>query len=259
MAEILVEKDSHTVLIRLNRPEVHNAINLAMMQQLEDILTELEQSPEIVTIILTGSGEKSFCSGGDLKYFATLNSREAARGMSRRMQGILNRFYLGERVVIAAVNGLAYGGGCEVLTACHIRLAVPEATFSFRQAANGVTTGWGGGARLMQQLGASRALPLLLTSHTYAAREMQKIGFVQEVVSREELLSRAQQIAREIASNSHEAVRGYLQLFRAYQSHFLSQLADVETDIFANLWMGSDFRNWMEAFLTRKNNSAKKG
>jgi enoyl-CoA hydratase/carnithine racemase len=252
MSEILFEKQERTAIIRLNRPEVHNAINQSMMDRLEEILDELEQTPEVIAVILTGSGERSFCSGGDLKYFATLQSREAARAMSLRMRAILDRLYLGDRVVIAAVNGLAYGGGGEILTACHIRLAVPEATFSFRQAANGVITGWGGGIRLMNLLGAHRALPLLLTSRVYTAEQMREMGFVEEIIPREDLLPRALELAEVIAANSPAAVRGYLNLFRQVIGNVPDSLKNAETEIFADLWMGNDFRSWLNQFLNRK-------
>lgn len=252
MSEILFEKQERTAIIRLNRPEVHNAINQSMMDRLEEILDELEQTPEVIAVILTGSGERSFCSGGDLKYFATLRSREAARAMSLRMRAILDRLYLGDRVVIAAVNGLAYGGGGEILTACHIRLAVPEATFSFRQAANGVITGWGGGIRLMNLLGAHRALPLLLTSRVYTADQMREMGFVEEIIPREDLLPRALELAEVIAANSPAAVRGYLKLFRQVIGNVPDSLKNAETEIFADLWMGNDFRSWLNQFLNRK-------
>ena len=252
MSEILYEKRKHIAVIRFNRPEVHNAVNQSMMNQLEEILDELEHTPEVIAAVITGSGERSFCSGGDLKYFATLRSREAAREMSLRMRTILDRLYLGERVVIAAVNGLAYGGGCEILTACHIRLAVPEATFSFRQAANGVITGWGGGVRLMHLLGAQRALPVLITSQVYSAKQMQELGFVNEIVPRKDLLPRALELGEQIATNSHQAVKGYLTLFRQFIQSLPDTLRDTETEIFARLWMENDFRQWLNRFLSRK-------
>ncbi len=128
------ERHDAIALLRINRPEIHNAVNEAVMEHLENVQEEIYSDSSIRIIILTSAGRESFCSGGDLKHFASLKTREDALNMSRRMQAILNKFWQGDRVVIAAVNGKALGGGCEILTASHFRIAAEHATFSFRQA-----------------------------------------------------------------------------------------------------------------------------
>lgn len=238
-------------LIRLNRPAVHNAINEEAMDRLEEILDELEKRAEIVSVILTGSGEATFCAGGDLRYFRTLRTREQALRMSRRMQAILERFYHGRRVCIAAVNGQAYGGGCEILTACHFRIAVPDAQFSFRQAANGVITGWGGGVRLFRLLGRSRALRLLTTSETIDTATAVQMGLVDQVVPRDALLGTAAELARRIAANPAPAVRGYLELLRTLDEQGAAAAAEVETNKFADLWVEDDFQSWLAKFFKK--------
>ena len=149
---VLCSIEDHWALITLNRPEVHNAIDDQAMAELEEVLDFIEGNPDLKAIIITGAGHKTFCAGGDIRYFATLNTREACVAMSQRMQAILTRLYKGERPVIAAVNGQALGGGCEILTATHIRYCVPTARFAFRQAPNGIITGWGGGERFLSQV-----------------------------------------------------------------------------------------------------------
>ncbi len=251
MAEnaVLFEKQEQVAIVTLNRPEVHNAINAEMMAQLEEILDAIENDAEILVVILTAAGNESFCAGGDLKYFAGLRTREDALRMSRRMQAILNRFYQGERVVIAAVNGRALGGGCEILTACHFRSAAENAQFAFRQAANGITTGWGGGVRLFEQIGRSAALQLLLTSETIDANAAKEISFVQQVVPANQLLPAALALAERISENPADAVRAFIHLAREFPHRSRNELIKLETETFGDLWVGKDFREWLKRFL----------
>jgi len=136
--------------------------------------------------------------------------------LSRQMKRILDRMENGQYFVIAAVNGQALGGGCEILTACHYRIATENVTFSFRQAANGVITEWGGGVRLIQQIGRSCAMELLLTSRTLTAAETYQIGLVEQVVPAEQLMTTAMKLVQQITSNPAPVIQAFLQLFQTY-------------------------------------------
>lgn len=232
----------------LNRPQVHNAVTLETMEALEAALDQIEADASIRVIILTGAGEKSFSSGGDLRYFSSLTVREEGEAMSLRMQAILNRLHLGDRVVIAAINGDAYGGGCEIITACHIRLAVESARFAFRQAVNGVVTGWGGGLRLLQQLGRGPAMRLLLTSERIDAAEAERVGLIDDIVTREELETKAMELALKILGNSQLAVTSFLRLDHAVHGVNREAIAALETSLFADCWVGEDFRNTLAKY-----------
>ncbi len=245
---VSLERLEKVAIIRLNRPEVHHAINQEMMGRLTTILDEVEASPQILTIILTAAGTESFCAGGDLRYFATLTTREACLKMSQRMQGILNRLYEGERVVIAAVNGQALGGGCEIITACHLRIAAEHATFTFRQAPNGIITGWGGGKRLLEQLPKMTALRFLLTGEKFDAREALRIGFIHRITPAGHLLSEALSLAEKINQHPPEAVRSFLALARNSASLSPADLIKWETDRFADLWMSPPFREVLKRY-----------
>ena len=238
----------NVAVVCLNRPEVHNAVNEALMARLENVLDEIEASAEIRSIILTGAGKESFCSGGDLRYFSTLTTREACLEMSYRMQRILNRFYEGERVVIAAVNGQALGGGCEIITACHLRIAAEHAVFAFRQAPNGIITGWGGGKRLFEQLPKMAALRLLLTGEPFHANEALRSGFIHTIVPANKVQSTALALAEKINRHPTGAIKAFLQL--AKQSYRLSPeaLIEWETNRFADLWTSAPFQNILQRF-----------
>ena len=194
-------------IVTINRPQTHNAINETTMAELEDALDHIEADSNVHSIILTGAGEKTFCAGGDLKYFATLQTRKLVTQMSERMQAILRRLWEGPRVVVAAINGQAIGGGCEILTACHRRVAVDGAHFSFKQAANGIITGWGGGARLFRLIGTAQSLQLLLTAEQIDASEAKRIGFVDQVVVPELLLTVALELAHNTPPQKLKSIR----------------------------------------------------
>jgi enoyl-CoA hydratase len=235
-------------IITLNRPAVHHAINEEMMDLIENILDQIEKRKETRVIIVTASGKESFCAGGDLNYFAGLKTRKQAEEMSLRMQAILDRLWSGKRTVIAAINGQALGGGCEILTACHFRNAVNSARFSFRHVANGVITGWGGGLRLFSILG-HKALHLLLTAETIDAKLASYYGFIDAMVEEGASLPAATALASKIVENSPSAIEAFLELYRRFGRDSEESVKKFETDTFADLWVGEDFRTWLQEYL----------
>jgi enoyl-CoA hydratase/carnithine racemase len=242
-------------VFQINRPEVHNAVNDDVMGRLEEIQEMLSDRPDILVVILTGTGKKTFCAGGDIKYFSTLKTQDDALAMSLRMQAILNSFKSGNQVVIAAVNGNALGGGCEILTACHYRIAEKHAKFSFRQAANGIITGWGGGVRLFNQIARSDALRLLTTSTTINAQEALAIRFVNQVVPSSKAMETALDLAAQINRSSPSAVRAFLQILHEVDKGDFDAAVELETERFGDLWISDEFKHWLNSFLN--NNSQK--
>lgn len=238
-------------VITLNRPEVHNAVDEATMARLESILDHIETEPKVRALILTGTGEKTFSAGGDLKYFAQLETRDSGIVMSERMQAILARLHDGQRVVIAAVNGQALGGGCEMLTACHFRIASKAARFSFRQAANGLITGWGGGTRLFSLVGRAHALDLLLTSRVIDADEALEIGLIDRAVPADRLMDEARALARAVCANSASSVKAFLDLARSIDRGDRDAAIRRETELFGDCWIGEDFRRILTTFNER--------
>jgi enoyl-CoA hydratase/carnithine racemase len=235
-------------VLTVNRPEVHNAVDLGVMARLEELLDGIEANPQIRALILTGAGDRTFCAGGDLRYFATLKTRADGLAMSERMQALLHRFQAGERVVIAAVNGQALGGGCEILTACHLRVAADTATFAFRQAANGITTGWGGGARLFALLGRARALDLLLTSRTVDVQEALQMGLVNRIVPRGQAVAEARRLAGEICAHPPAATHAFLELARVLDRGDGAAAVRRETELFGERWESPEFGRVLARF-----------
>ena len=245
------ENGSKIGVLTLNRPAVHNAVDKPSMALLETLLDEIEAEPAARVVILTGAGDRTFSAGGDLGYFATLDTRDAGVAMSRRMQTILGRLYDGDRVVIAAVNGQALGGGCEMLTACHFRIAAEHARFGFRQAVNGITTGWGGGLRLFALVGRARALDLLLTSRTIDADEALAMGLIDRIVPADGLMDAARELASSVCANSATATRAFLDLAHTIDRGDREAAVRRETEIFGDCWIGEDFRKTLKTFEER--------
>ncbi len=242
-APVVVEVQNAVAVLRLNRPAVHNAINIDVMVGLEEALDTLDRRRDVRVIVLTGAGERSFCAGADLKDIARLESRGDGQTMSRRMKAILSRLADGRRPVIAAINGNTLGGGCEVLLACHLRIAAAAARFSFRQAAMGVVTGWGGTTRAVRLLGRGRALRLLLTAETLDASEALRLGLVDAVVeSPDRLMDEALGLARSISANAESSVSAFLELVRTYELEGVAAADDRETELFSDCWVGDPFR-----------------
>ena len=239
-------------VIRINRPDVHNALNESVIESLDGFLERVEADPQIRAVIITGSGTRTFCAGGDLQYFATLNTRDRGREMSRRVQAVLDRIWSGSRPVIAAVNGQAIGGGCEILTACHFRIAASTATFEYRQAANGLITGWGGGARLFQLVGSARALKLLLTAEPINTDEALRIGLIDEVVAPERLPTAAQALAEKMTRYSPAVVAAILELARLHQQGDVAKTIERETEMFADRWVSEEFQKAREEFQNNR-------
>lgn len=246
--ELLFNEHHGIPVLTLNRPAVHNAVNEALMSQWEKTMDMLEARDHVPALVLTGAGEKSFCAGGDLRYFDSLKGRDAGKAMSLRMQALLNRLYKASFPVIAAINGDAYGGGCEVITACHLRIAAGRSRFAFRQAINGVITGWGGGTRLLTQVSRIHAIQLLLTSDRVDAQTALQWGLVHQVVAEEDLMTTALGLARSIAGNSRFSVAAFLELSRTLDEQGEAAAVALETERFADSWVSEDFAKVLARF-----------
>lgn len=239
-------------VIRLNRPDTHNAINEAAIEMLEAILDRVEADPGVRALIITGAGSRSFCAGGDLQYFATLDTREKGLAMSRRMQSLLDRLWSGAKPVIAAVNGQALGGGLEFLTACHFRIAASTASFAYVQATKGVITGWGGGTRLFHLVGRSHALKLLLTAAPIDAAEALRIGLIDQIEEPQNLHAASLAFAEKISRHSPGVIAAILELARLHYECDVEKSIERETELFGDRWTSDEFRNALKDFQEKR-------
>jgi enoyl-CoA hydratase len=236
-------------LITIDRPAVHNAISLATMTELDRVLSWLETDSKAGAVVLTGAGERTFVSGGDLKDFAQLETHEAAAAMSRRMQSLMARFETLPMPVIGAINGDCLGGGCEVALAADMRVVSEGSHFGFKQVALGITPAWGGRRRLVRLVGRSKALMLLLSGELLDAHEAERIGLADKVVPRGYALAAATELARQIANNSPMAVRAIKRAVNYDSATSDAEGIAFEADLFAETWISHDHQ---EALAARK-------
>lgn len=250
-AGVRLARSGRVATIVFDRPAAKNAIDLATMDALDRLVAELEQDAEVAAVIVTGAGG-SFVSGGDIKDFGRIVGADAARQMSLKMQAILQR--LAELPVpsLAAIDGDAHGGGCEVALFPDIRVAAPASRFIFKQLDMGLMTGWGGGQRLAQIVGYPRALLWLSTAATVSAGDALSQGLVDEVApGGSSALSWAEGLAAKIAEKPRASLVAQKAALRMSQR--LSQAASVayEAERFASTWGSPAHTQAVARFLGR--------
>jgi enoyl-CoA hydratase len=251
MSAILQERRGSLAIIRLNRPTKLNALSREMVVGLTDTFEQLEKQTDVLVVILTGSGERAFCAGTDISELATLDE-EAALETSKRGQDVCERIERFQVPVIAAINGVAAGGGLELALACHIRIASNNAQFSLPEAKLGVIPGYGGTQRLAREIGKARALEMMLTNKTISADEARQIGLVNRVVEPAALLSEAESLATEIARMAPLAVRACLEAVTRGLELPLEDGLALEAKLFASLFATQDMREGTRAFLEKR-------
>lgn len=245
------ERDRIAVLT-VDRPGVHNAIGLTTMPELARVLDHLERSPDLAALVLTGAGDKTFVSGGDLKELEQLTTHEAAAAMSRQMQTLMARLSGLPIPVVAAINGDSFGGGCEVALACDIRIASTRARFAFKQVTIGITPAWGGRARLLSLVGRSIALRLMLTGEVLDGAEAMRIGLVNQVVEPSAVFETAMALARQIAANPNSAVRAIKRQVVDGARLEGEAATEFEADSFARTWISDDHLKAVAAWKQRR-------
>lgn len=203
---VLIQRVSdHVALVRFNRPEVHNAWNKALVEDLEAALDELAEDAKLRAVVFTGAGEKAFIAGADINEFRTRTPLMAFRNSQAR-QALLERVEGLPQVSIAAINGYAFGGGCEFALCCCLRVASSKAKLGLPEVKLGIIPGLGGTQRLPRLVGRGKALDLILTGRTVDAEEAYRMGLVDRVVTHDSLLEEALAMAGEIASCAPVAV-----------------------------------------------------
>lgn len=208
-----VEKDGRLMVVTINRPEVYNACHPMANQELVDAFDEFQADPELWVAIITGAGDKAFCAGNDLKYHAEIQAKTGKRPVhpAKGFGGLANRFDL-DKPVIAAVNGLAMGGGFEIALASDIIVASEHAKFALPEPRVGLAAGAGGMQRLSRMIPLKKAMGMMLTGRHVSAKEGYELGFVTEVVPHAELMTAAKKWAAQILECSPMSVRATKQV-----------------------------------------------
>ncbi|MBB5343906.1 enoyl-CoA hydratase/isomerase family protein [Tunturibacter empetritectus] len=251
---LLCEVKDQVARVTLNRPQVLNALNTQVFNDLEAVFSTLAADPAVRVILLTGAGEKAFAAGADIKELAAIDAT-AGEAKARRGQGVFRLIETCGKPVIACINGFALGGGCELAMACTIRLASDTARLGQPEVKLGLIPGYGGTQRLPRLVGQPMALKLLLTGEMINATEALRIGLVDEVLpadNTDKLMERAEALAKTIVAMAPLAVAACLHAVRDGSEIGLEQAIDMEAKIFGRLCGTSDKEEGTKAFLEKR-------
>jgi len=247
---LLLERSDVYAVVTLNRPKVMNALNRAMFAELDEVFTALAGDSAVRAIILTGAGEKAFAAGADIGELATLSAAEGQQ-MALEGQGVFRKIETCGKPVIAAIQGFALGGGCELAMACIVRIASEHARLGQPEVKLGLVPGYGGTQRLPRLVGKGAALKLLLTGDMVDAEEAFRIGLVDEVVPAEALLPRAETLARAIAQQAPLAVAACLRAVEGGYDLPIDAGLELEASLFGLACATEDKAEGTRAFLAR--------
>jgi enoyl-CoA hydratase len=248
---ILIDVSDGVAVIILNRPKVLNALNAALLAELDSALDALGADDAVRAVIVTGAGEKAFAAGADIQELAGLSGVEG-QALALRGQKIFSKLETLGKPVIAAINGFALGGGCELALAASIRIASETAKLGQPEVKLGLIPGYGGSQRLPRLVGKGAALKLLLTGEMISAAEALRIGLVDEVVPAAELIGRAKTLASTIASMAPIAVRECLAAVREGYDLPLNEALAHEAALFGICCGTADKAEGTRAFLEKR-------
>lgn len=280
MKYIQLEPEGDIAIVRINRPEALNAMNVDVVSELSRTIDIIAADDSIKVVIITGAGERSFCAGADISYMVNIDPMQAERYASSA-QSVINKIERLEKPVIAAVNGFALGGGCELAMACDIRIASNNAKIGQPEATIGITPGWGGTQRLMRLVGPAKAKEMIFTGKMITADQAAQIGLVNRVVSvgpddnlppeapkddaakekertaevgrilNKKLMDECMALAREITKNSFTAVKVSKMLINRGMDSDLETGLRLEIYGWALCFAHEDRQKMMSAFLNK--------
>lgn len=252
---LLTSLENNVLTITINRPDKLNALNKDVFTDLDKALNEIEKNPEIKSAIITGAGAKAFVAGADISEFNSLN-KEQAMEMAKKVQNIFLRIENFPKPIIAAVNGFALGGGCELSMACHFRIASDNAKFGQPEVNLGLIPGYGGTQRLVQLIGKGRALELLMSGNMIDAHEAKESGLVNHVTGVDNLLEQAKLILAVINSKAPLAVAACIKAANAVYDETINGF-ELEIKEFGNCFDTEDRKEGTAAFLEKRKASFK--
>ena len=237
--------------VTINRPDKLNALNATVIAELDDAAARIEREGDIRAVLLTGAGSKAFVAGADI---GEIGGQGAVEGQARALAGqrMMRRLERCGKPVVAAVNGFALGGGCELAMACHLRVASDTARFGQPEVKLGIGPGYGGTVRLPRLIGRGRALELLLTGAMIDAQEAWRIGLVNRVVAGGQLLEESERLLRAILENGPLAIKACLELVDAGLEMAVEDALRLEASYFGLLSATADMREGTRAFLEKR-------
>ena len=251
MNTVLFHIDGHIATITINKPQVLNALSTEVLTDLKQVLDEIEKIENIYAVIITGAGEKSFVAGADIAEMKDKNPKQATE-YAEFANGIFFRIENFHCPVIAAVNGFALGGGCELAMACDIRIASETARFAQPETGLGITPGFGGTQRLPRLVGAGRAKELIYTGRTIKADEALAIGLVNKVTKPEALMQETLAMTQTICQKAPFAIKKAKEAINRGLQVSIDKAIAIETEEFAQCFATEDQKMAMTAFVKKE-------
>ena len=251
MENVKLEKKNKIAYVTIDRPKVLNALNMATMEELRQVFTELKDDREIRVVILTGGGEKAFVAGADINELARNNPVEA-KAYTHKGQSVLDLIENLGKPVIACINGFALGGGCEIAMACTMRLASESAKLGQPEVKLGIIPGYGGTQRLPRLVGTGLAMQMVLTGEMITAQEAHRIGLVNEVLPADKLIARAEELAGKIIGMAPLAIQYCMEAVNQGMNMTLQEGLFLEATLFGMCCATEDRKEGTTAFLEKR-------
>jgi len=248
---LLIETRNHIRWLTISRPEKLNALNIATVSELENAITEAGADPDVWALAITGTGNRAFVAGADIEELNTLDPVDA-REFALRGQRVFARLESMKKPVVAAVNGFALGGGCELAMACHIRIAADKAVFGQPEVKLGLIPGYGGTQRLPRLVGKGRALEIILTGRQVGAEEALQIGLISQICPEAELNARVEKLLGKIMANGPLAVAHCIEAVNRGFDLSLTEGCSIEAALFGIGASSEEMREGTAAFLEKR-------
>ncbi len=243
------DSEANTAIITITREKQLNALNSALTNDLEAVLDVVEKKPQIRSVIITGSGDKAFVAGADIKEFQHFSESEAYLLSQKGKEKLFDKISNFPKPVIAAINGYALGGGLELALACHLRIAVEDAKLGLPECTLGLIPGYGATHRLPKIIGQGLAMEIILTAKIIGAEYAHKIGLVNNIVPSEDLILKSLSIAKLFNNASPESLTLAI---NSINSSFLVNADEIESRNFATLFKTENFKEGVNAFLEKR-------
>ena len=252
MGEYVLHMNNEGILeFIIDRPDKRNAVSYEIMNGLQKVMDECVQNEHVKALIITGSGDRAFCSGGDLSQFHNLKTEGESYEMLSKMGSLLTRLAFLPKPTIAFINGTAIGGGCEIAAACDFRVARRTAKMGFVQGNLAITTGWGGGTLLLERIPVSKAMSLLMTARLEQAEALHEMGFVDEVVDEMVPVNEVPFIQM-ISSKSAGVLKAYKrQLLNRWDTKRIEANILEEIKQCSKLWAHDEHHKAVDQFLSK--------
>ena len=251
MTNILLEKKGYIAVATINRPKALNALNSEVLSDLDELVATVKADDEIRTLVITGSGEKAFVAGADIGEMSTL-TKEGGTAFGKHGNDVFRAIETLPIPTIAAVNGFALGGGCELSMACDIRICADTAVFGQPETGLGITPGFGGTQRLARLVSPGMAKQLIYTAKNIKADEAYRIGLVNAVYPLDELMAAAEKLAETIAKNAPIAVRACKKAINDGLQVDMDKAIVIEEELFGSCFQSADQIEGMSAFLEKR-------